>query len=180
MTALLLPAAAAAVAAAVASFQMVGGKCLIPWRAPPCVGRGRRIYILLLFYYIIFCLFYFTLYYIILYYIIYINKHTHDILNGVNYRVIDPQPLESRNCRRPELDCSGSFHVESWVLQLRKLLVSHIFGLGFSICFYPWPFLGSMIIAIAKESAVEFQAIKPKRHGFQSCLERWLILMSCG
>ena len=22
---------------------MVGGKCLIPWRAPPCVGRGRRI-----------------------------------------------------------------------------------------------------------------------------------------
>ena len=23
----------------------VGGKCLIPWRAPPCVCRGRRIYI---------------------------------------------------------------------------------------------------------------------------------------
>ena len=38
-------AAAVAVAVAVASFQMVGGKCLIPWRAPPCVGRGRRIYI---------------------------------------------------------------------------------------------------------------------------------------
>ena len=46
-------AAAVAVAVAVASFQMVGGKCLIPWRAPPCVGRGRRIYIYIIIYSII-------------------------------------------------------------------------------------------------------------------------------
>ena len=25
------------------AFAGVGGKCLIPWRAPPCVCRGRRI-----------------------------------------------------------------------------------------------------------------------------------------
>ena len=43
-------AVAVAVAVAVASFQMVGGKCLIPWRAPPCVGRGRRIYICMILY----------------------------------------------------------------------------------------------------------------------------------
>ena len=64
------------------------------------------------------------------------------------------------------METIGKSHFWTWVsigLAIVKAMQN-----GFSICFYPWPFLGSMIIAIAKESAVEFQVIKPKRHGFQS------------
>ena len=44
----------AAVAAAVAAGLVVRVKSLFPWRAPPCICRGRRIYIYIISLYCIY------------------------------------------------------------------------------------------------------------------------------